>query len=452
MNVEPAAWISSRKDVLSLLWGMLAFHSWLSWKETGGRALRTRTCMIYALAVLSKPMMITLPALWLVMDFSGVHELRKNGAGFIKNSLRDYWPYAVIGITITLTTFWGGGPDVVRIGYQKDWARAIGHYGYYMSELFWPHNLGMKNPFQPMIYSAGNLALGGAAILVSAGTLLFRKKWPILFLGAYWFLITLIPITGMLQPGDRFFYLPGLGLLVAFGSIFISAGRYRKFTAFVLAILLLGFSTRSWAHVRTWMSNESYYQHALQVNPQNTLALNNLAAEHLQKERYAQADRFIEQVLQLDPNNAMAHSNRGLILAHQGEAQRALESYLKGAHLDPKAPEIASNLGDAYTRMGKYALAHDWYDRALELRPLDAECYYDKGNAYLHERKPLLASVEYKKALALRPRAEYYNNLAQAQIMTGDWVNAKDHLLKALDLDPEHENSVKTLKQYFQKE
>lgn len=303
-HVESVAWVSERKDTLSTFFGMLALLAYAKYARE--RSLRQGVFVALALAasLLSKQMLMTLPFVFLLLDY---WPLGRRDWG---RAVTEKLPFFALTIAAVTIAFVGQSelkamqsteavPMGARIG------NAIVAYAAYVGKLVWPVKLSALYPFEPP--AGGAVALGALVLLaITAAAFVLRRKAPYLIVGWLWFLGTLVPVIGIIQIGvqsmaDRYTYFPFIGLFIALVWGIGDLVREKQTLAVVTAALLLILTALAWRQTRYWRSNEALFEHAIAVTGPNpgmeyslgqTLALTN-------------------------PDKSLVHSRRGLELANK---------------------------------------------------------------------------------------------------------------------------------------
>jgi tetratricopeptide (TPR) repeat protein len=410
-RVESVAWIAERKDVLSMLlaWGTLG--AWIRYVRGPTRRRFAAALLLFAGAVLSKSMLVTLPGVLLLLDFWPLGRL---GLGW-RTLLREKLPFVALAAVCAAITYQASGgavaPDTM-VGPGQRLANAIVAYVRYLGLLAWPTGLAIFYPYRA--WQASTVALAGATLsALTLGALAVRQRAPWVTMGWFWYVFTLFPVSGIVQAGsqsmaDRFTYLPSVGIAIALvwsADALVSRRRLPAWAlaagAVALGALLLGLSRRQ---VMTWRDSETVFRHAIAVTGDNYLAQNQL----------------------------------GEALASQQRFAAAAPHYAESARLNPTYPEAQNNLGNAKLRLGLPAEAEPHFQRAIALDPLFAEPHNGLGTV-LSGRGDLAGAVaEFHAALARR--AEYPEalvNLGHALRRQGDFAGSADAYRRVVDLRPD---------------
>ncbi len=393
LRVESVAWISERKDLLCACFWLLTVAAYGAWVRRGGGRRYAAVVALFALALLSKPMAVTLPAVLLLLDFwplrrlASWHDLRARSV--------EKLPLFALALASAVITWkaqsaLGATMSASALPWSERWANAAISVVLYLRDAVWPTALAV---FYPHPASVGGridrpVALAAAAGLfaVSALALAQRRRRPWLTTGWFAYLVLLLPVAGLLQVGsqaraDRYTYLPLLGIFVIVASFAgelvrrpqeTRGARRARLAAAVVAlaaITLLSVACRR--QLATWQSSRTLYERALTVTEGNWLAWNNLGNVLFGAGDARGAQRCFAAALRIKPDHADAWYNSGVARARLGELEAAIAAYQEALRLDPGNADGWVNLGTAEEVNGRLAPAVESYRRALALRPED---------------------------------------------------------------------------------
>ncbi len=347
LHVESVAWISERKDVLSAFFWMLTL---LAYARYAARPAISRYLAVFcalAAGLMAKPMLVTLPAVLLLLDIWPLNRLVKRGWKWCLLEKLPLIGLAVGSAVITLIAQKGGGA-VRSLEALSPWDRAgnaILAYAGYIAKMFRPIELAIFYPLRPEGITGPRV--GGAALLIASVTVLvflWGRSRPYFLVGWLWYLGTLIPVIGIVQVGsqamaDRYTYIPliGLFIIIAWGLPDLLPMRqgYRLGLAGATAIAMVGIMTLTFQQVGYWKNSATLFAHTLRVTQ----------------------------------NNALAHTHLGLALSQSGRLRAAIAEYQKALALSPIQPRIHNNLGVALYRSGEASAAVAHFRAALAIRP-----------------------------------------------------------------------------------
>jgi tetratricopeptide (TPR) repeat protein len=471
LHVESVAWISERKDVLSTFYWMLtllAYSSYVKSVETGGeeservegcRGERATTAprplvpvhprplasfhrfiaaryflvlVLFALGLMAKPMLVTLPFVLLLLDYWPLNRLRFQP--FSLSPFKEKIPLFALSAASCLITFYAqrAGGSVKSMEFAPFPTRVLNSLAatvIYIRKMFWPNDLAVFYPYNrtPTLLWYG---LGAGLLLAAVSFLVIyeSRRRPFLAVGWFWYLGTLIPVIGLVQVGDqayadRYTYIPliGLFIMLAWGVPKLLAGR--RFGSVVMRFAggSVVLACMIWSRVQLgyWQDDITLWRHALAVAPDSLVAHNNLALDLSRQGQIEEALGHFDAALRLEPRYEPAR-----------KAQRLLRGQL---HLKQGASWYAQgNLGEAVKQ----------YRAALQLVPDDALGYYELGAMLLQEEKRGPAFLDeavqcFHQSLALQPRlVKAHSALALALLEQGQRESAAAEFKQALALDP----------------
>jgi tetratricopeptide (TPR) repeat protein len=468
LHVESVAWISERKDVLSTFFWILTMWMYLLYVERQRLSRYILVLFSFALGLMAKPMLVTLPCVLLLLDYWPLQRFRlsqphddtpatiqtskERGVPTLRLFLEKI-PFFALAAASSMVTFFvqrsSGAvtaldvfPVKIRI------ANALVSYVKYMGMMIWPRGL-VVFYLHPGKSLPGWHAVGAGLLLVCLSVALIRaaRRHQYLPVGWFWYLGTLVPVIGLVQVGmqamaDRYTYVPliGLFIIVAWGVYDLVKGRrYQQVTlALAAGLVLLGVMTSAWLQVRHWKNSATLFKHALTINAKNYLAHNNLGAALIQQGEIEEGISHYIKALEIHPNYWLAHSNLGGYLVGQGEVEKAMYHCSEALRLNPNSPETHTNLGLALALQGRFEEATTHYFEALRLRPEYAPAHRNLGLALERLGRPQEALSHYAEAMRFKPDfVEAYLNLATVFTEQGNVAAASEQYQKALEIKPD---------------
>ena len=462
MHVESVAWVSERKDVLAATFWMLTMWAYVGYVRRPGAFRYGVMALALTLGLLAKPMVATLPVILLLLDVWPLKRAAASGSGRAewRALLLEKAPLLALAAAFlawTLAAQRGIGAVVTleALPFPVRLANASISLVTYIAKLIWPSGLAVFYPFAGE--SSVWLPLAGAAALVAASLLVwhFAARKPHLIVGWLWYLVTLIPVIGLVQVGshamaDRFTYLPAIGLFLivawegpeVLSRIFRS--RYVAVAAGLAVVLALAVAART--QVGSWRTSETLWDRALAVTTNNFRAHAGLAEVRSGQNRIDEAIAHYSEAVRLAPDEAEWHVNLGLLLVRKGEIARAAESFERAVRLRPRDAESYNNLGAMLARLGRTPEAIAAYARALEIKPQYALARRNLGLALAsHGDIPggIAACLE---ALRLSPNeAAWHYEVAVMLLGQRRIEDARVQLNDTLRLDATHEGARQTL-------
>ena len=404
----------------------------------------------FALGLLSKNMLVTLPFVLLLLDYWPLNRLSGFSPRILLRRVAEKIPLFVLTVGSCVATALVPekliAADKLPFGLRME--NAVVSYVIYLWQMIYPSGLAClyPNPTNdlPLWQVAGAL---GLLLAISGAAWAFRRTHPWLVVGWLWYLGMMIPVIGIVQisyyaHAGRYTYLPQIGLYVmlTWAAADCCAGwRHRRVVlgvvaTMVMAALMVGASI----HTSYWRDSESLWTHTLACTSGNYIAYNNLGNALLQKGHVNEAIAQYQKALQINPNRADADINLGNALIRKGSVDEAIAHYQKALQIKPDFAGAYYNLGDALIRKGSVNEAIAQYQKALQIKPDYAEAHVNLGNALLQKGSVDEALAHYQRALQIKPDfAEAHYNLGDALIRKGSVDQAIAHFQRALEIDPD---------------
>jgi tetratricopeptide (TPR) repeat protein len=427
MHVESVAWIAERKDVLSALFWLLSTLAYARYTRNSSPSYYALALGLFALGLMAKPMLVTLPLVLLLLDVWPLGRTRlcppARGPGGRPVSLAwllaEKLPWlglAALSSLVTLAAQTAGGAvkDLSLHTLATRAATALVAYAAYAWKALWPSDLAVFYP-HPLVWPVWQVA--GAAVFVvavSALALANARRRPWLAVGWLWYLGTLVPVIGLVQIGnqwraDRYSYLPliGLFILVSWGaSELLSRWRHSRSALAVAGaaiVALCGVTTA--AQVQHWRSTETLFQRALAATPDNYVAHTALASERAREGKLALAIDGYRTALGINPDYGVAHYNLAKALVLENRLDEAVVHFRALLELRPDDPEAHFILGYVAQRQGDLAQAAAHLTSGLALEPDAVEARTQLGVAELQLGRTREAVRSFRRALAVDPDA-----------------------------------------------
>ena len=432
LHVESVAWIAERKDLLStlcLLGSIWAYSQYVSARAAAPENRRRAgghyglALGLFAAGLMSKPMLVTLPCLLLLLDYWPLQ--RGSGGANSESGNRPAWLWLLIeklpffalsgaACVVTLFAQHAGGAikGIEQVPLTLRGLNALSAYGTYLRQFLWPNPLCVfyPLPLEPPFF----LASVGVLLLVGLTALSFswRRTSPWLLTGWLWFVGSLVPVIGLVQVGaqghaDRYTYIPSIGFFCALVwgvHHLLSRRRHGKWIGHGLAAASLAACLAlTVGQLRCWRDNVQLFAHALAHTRNNAPAQNNLGVALSNLGRAQEALEHYREAIRLQPANAQARFNLGVELANSGQLEAAAEQFSEALHRDPQNASLLNNLGSVLAQQGKYPEALDQFRLAMRSNPQYAKSYVNAAAAYqaLGQAEPAIA--HYQAALSLSP-------------------------------------------------
>jgi Flp pilus assembly protein TadD len=505
IHVESVAWAAERKDVLSTFFWMLTMGAYVYYVERPGYKRYLFVLAFFLLGLMSKPMLVTLPFVLLLLDFwplkrfeqrmsapkvraavskmasadkrkekskkksalKSAAETQNPQAGtgqwtWIRPLLWEKIPLFVLTALSCILTYLAQekGGLVVPIKVLPLGARisnAFISYIHYIAKMIWPVDLAF---FYPLPWMQPLWQVIGAAMLFLAASFMairWAKRFPYLMVGWLWYVGTLVPVIGIVQVAtqamaDRYTYVPliGLFIIIAWGiPELLRRWRWRK-EALVAASasILLCLTTVTYVQVGYWQNSLTLFDHTLRVTNENSLIYNNRGALYVSLGNYIQAIADLDRAIEINPKYAQAYSNRGAAYDSLGNFTRAIQDYDRAIEIAPQYAKAYSNRGNAYINIGNYIQAIADLDRAIKINPKYANAYNNRGFAFGKLGNFTRAIQDYDRAIEINPKyAEAYVNRGGAYCLLGKNEHGIDDLKTAVKLGSEDaKNLLRSLK------
>jgi tetratricopeptide (TPR) repeat protein len=461
LHVESVAWISERKDVLSTLFLLLTLRAYAGYAKRGGTGRYLAVLLFFILGLLSKPMLVTLPFVLLLLDFWPLRrtpfELEDTAPaeGTAKASIRrlllEKAPLALLAALFSLVTFLaqrsGGSVSPYPPGSRV--ANAVFSYAAYLGKTAWPDALAMFYPYpsiggglSPFNVACAALALGALTFVAVRGA----RRRPWLFTGWFWYVGTLVPVIGLVQAGrqgmaDRYTYVPLIGIFIAVAWAVparIAQARYGKpLLAGLGMAVLVALAAATSLQASHWRDSRTLFAHAIEVVPDNWLANDVMGLLLVKEERFDEAERFLLASLRVNPEQDDAWNNLGIISMKRGRIEEAAGRFSRSLDILPGNGFACLNLGNIRMMQGDRRQAIAYYAQAIAKLPENPEARYNLASALSGEGRIDEAVGQYRAALALRPDyAAAHNNLGNDLLRQGKTDEAIRHLREAVRLDP----------------
>lgn len=506
LRVESVAWISERKDVLCVLFWMLSLGAFARFAQNRSsrenRAANTDSAVpvpgsrlwtldygpalfFFALSLMSKPMTVTLPGVFLLLDFWPLQRWRR---GVWRPLLTEKIPFFLLSALACVVTYISqknAGMMKELVGVSLSWDLRLGNALVacvrYLAKLFWPADLCAFYP-HPGRWPFPDVLLAGLLLLaLSALAFALRRQRPYLFTGWLWFLGTLVPVIGLIQVGaqgmaDRYSYIPSIGILIPVVWEFHRLGvswRCRNLVggiaggALLLACVLL---TRH--QITFWRNGVCLWQRAVAVTENNYDAHNRLGRALYARGSFAEAVREFQEAIRLNPAFAEPWCSLGQAFAAQGRMDEAIIACEKAllvrpgfvaahnnlsdfflrvgrqdeamvhcrlaAEIEPDSVTVQNNLANALALAGQFVDAVAHFQKALDIQPNNAIVHANLGSVLLRMRRPDEAILHFRLALDLQPdSAETHNNLGGALLAKGLITEAVHEFRAAAKLQPD---------------
>jgi protein O-mannosyl-transferase len=524
LHVESVAWISERKDVLSSFFWMLSMAAYTRYAEQVCLKRYLLVLLFFIPGLLAKPMLVTLPLIFLLMDYwplgrirfgepaqlrpskpadpaEPVRKGRKKRKGAPGNNRQpeerlksfdlrlavEKIPLIVLSAVMSLVAYLaqqreGAVAPLQAVPLFERLSNACVSYVIYLWKMIWPAGLVFFYPRQSwslIEVLASVLFLAGVTFL----SLRFARRFPYLLFGWLWYVVTLLPVIGLIQIGDaamadRYTYIPLIGPFIAlvWGAHDLSARLpHRKIALSVLAAAVLSACMAlTYIQVGQWQNTISLFTHAVSKTPGNYRVYTLLGEWYTKQGQTEGALSQFQKAVELNPRSSYAQYNIGKILLSKGktdeaverfkqiagqadyfawaqyelgsislsrgDADRAIDYFERGIRTGKLYPELCARMADALLMKGRIDEALQYTLRALERQADDAKLHYNAGNLLIGKGRVSEAIAHFREAVRLSPEySRAHNNLGSALLLEGRTEEAAQQFQEAIRIDPNYE-------------
>ncbi|HUN53747.1 MAG TPA: tetratricopeptide repeat protein [Smithella sp.] len=460
-HVESVAWISERKDVLSAFFWMLTLCLYVYYTEKPCIKRYLPVVFSFVLALLSKPMVVTLPFILLLLDYWPLNRLesqtnataqaddepasinkgkKKNKADKAASKknipptqaqklpetkiagiipiwhLWEKIPFFVLSAVMIIITLYNPNQSQTSqhaLSLGSRFANAPVAFVTYLVKTLWPYDLSVFYPFSDQIPAWQVVGATLLIIAISAAAVVMAKRLPYILMGWLWFAITILPVIGIIQlssitpyaMADRYHYLPSIGLavMIAWGVPFLFRQEVtRKNILFPAGLAVLAImAILSWRQCGYWRDSITLFNHSLRVTNDNYLAHSNLCDALIGEGKIREAIAHCSETIRINPDYYIAYNNRGNAYSKLGMYQQTIEDLNQAIRLNPQSFEALNNRGSAYIKLGQNQLAMADLNEAIRLNPDYALSYANRAAVYLNQGQKELGCRDAQRACSL---------------------------------------------------
>lgn len=383
LHVESVAWASERKDLLSGLFWILTMGAYVRYTRSPSMNRYLLVLVLFVLGLLSKPMVVTLPFVLLLLDY---WPLKRLGGGnsvpglSFSSALLEKVPLMLLSFGSSIITYHvqqaaGAMASTDRLPLVLRLENAIVSLVRYLGKTFWPSDLAVFYPHPGMALSVSTVLLSGVILgTVTMFTWLWRKRSPYLFVGWFWFLGTLVPVLGIVQVGaqamaDRYMYLPLIGpaLMIGWFGAEMVAHSLRRIVGVAAVLGLVALLIVSRVQVGYWQNTETLFQHAAKTTERNWVAHYNLGLTYAEGNRYEEALHHYVKTIEYAPRFVPVYYELGNVLLHLGRDEDAISYLRRSIALDSTYAKAFVDLGVALCRVGRPDEALQYFEQAYRL-------------------------------------------------------------------------------------
>ncbi|MBK7875737.1 MAG: tetratricopeptide repeat protein [Planctomycetes bacterium] len=447
-HVESVAWIAERKDVLSTAFGLVSLLAWERWARSGSRAGYALALVLLALGLCTKPMLVTWPFVLLLLDAWPFRRTDRGWALLVVEKL----PFFALAAASAVLTWWaqsssGAVQSLELIPLEWRLANVVLSYGRYLLHTVWPVDLIVHYPHPGPTIAMRDVTLS-AVVLVGAlvGGFATRAKAPWLWLGACFFVGTLVPVIGLVQVGgqamaDRYSYVPLFGVFLAVTwSVAEWAARNpsaRKLVALVAVLAVAAQFVLARAQVGTWKNSFTLGAEVVRVAPYSSWGWNLVAQHQMVNGNFVDAAANLEKSVAAQPGDPHAWHMYGKALYVLNEHGAAEDAFRRALALQPANPAFLNHLAEVLLTTNRPAEAAPLVQRALELDERYSGAHLNQGRLLLLSSDFDGAEREFRRAVELLPSfTPARNQLARLLMRRGEHAGALKEIEAVLGYVP----------------
>jgi tetratricopeptide (TPR) repeat protein len=448
LHVESVAWVTERKDTLSTLFWLLTMLAYLRYVEQPATGRYVAVYVLYALGLMTKPMLVTLPFVLILLDYWPLNRF-PNSRFSALNSFYEKMPLFILSVVSCVVAYVAQktGGSVVRFGAITLGTRienALISYCEYIVKMFKPVGLAVFYPHPVKELAVGEVAVSLAVLAAVTIAVILLRRRRYLLVGWLWYLGTLVPVIGIVQVGgqamaDRYTYIPLTGLfimLVWLISDIMAQWRYRKvFVSLAGSAILAVLGVMTFVQVGYWRDTMTLFQHTAAVTKDNFVAHSILGVRFAENGDYAAAMHAFDVILKATPKDADTLYNVAKSLDVQGKTDEAIEYYNRVLSIVPDDPDTHKALALIEARRKNYERAIELYKEGLSKKPDDGGLHGGLGSLYLQMERVDDAIPELERGVKLKEDSSIYGNLGSAVLEKGDIDKATEYFNKAIKLD-----------------
>jgi len=451
INVESVAWVAERKNVLCTFFFFLTLWAYGWYVQKPGWKRYLAVVLLFAAGLASKPMVITLPFVLLLLDYWPLARSRSWSRLVVEKLL--LLALSAGSALITMRAQQAGGALRTTV-FSARLANALYAYATYLWKMVWPARLAPMYPHPGGALSGWQVVLAAIVLIaITAAVWKFRER-RYLLTGWLWFLGTLVPVIGLVQVGDaamadRYAYIPLIGIfvMIAFGAADLAERtKPGNWPAVPAAVALISLAVVTHRQIDYWQSNADLWTHTLAVTQENFIAEDNLGGALILEGKEDQAQPHFAQAARINPRDAMSRSNLGTYFQTHSQPRQAIAEYEAAVGLtsDPGLlAQIYQNLGAAYRALGEDPQARESFMHALRLNPNQSNAWLGLGLLARKVGNTTEAVSDLSRSLELQPTAQAYFELGQTLAQSGRVPEALDSYRRALQLAPDFSEAQK---------
>jgi Flp pilus assembly protein TadD len=495
LHVESVAWVAERKDVLSTFFWILTMGAYVFYVERRGIQRYLPVFLLFALGLMAKPMLVTLPFVLLLLDYwplgrfyaekpklcdvtdGAAPENRKRKKKKTKEAQRKditgvrireeeetrwsvlrsliwekipLFALSAVSSAITLVNQQAVGAmsSLKAIPLDTRIANSLFSYVSYIWKMIWPQNLAVIYPHPGMLPPWQVLGAGILLAVITLAVIWKSKSFPYLTVGWLWYLGTLVPVIGLVQVGvqamaDRYTYIPfvGLFIIVAWGVPGLLQKWQRRKAIIILSasITLSALIISTSLQLHHWQDSITLFRHAIEVTRHNSIAHYNLGTAMASRGNLDKAILHYTEAIRINPNDEKAYNNMGNALFKQGKTKESIVNLQEALRINPDYAEAHYNLGTIMSSEGGIQKAIFHLMESLRLKPDYEEAHFNLANIFISQNMINEAITHYAEAIRINPDDEKaHNNMGNALRTQGRFSEAIAHYQNALRIRPDY--------------
>jgi protein O-mannosyl-transferase len=413
VHVESVARISERKDVLSAFFWMLTLCLYVYYTEKPVIKRYLVLLFSFILALLCKPMVITLPVIMILLDYWPLKRFESQKGNWFVWQLKEKLPLFILSAVFSFITFYARYEQAANYNSLPLSFRiqnAFVFFTTYLRKMFWPNDLALCYPVTDQLIPWQVWGSVFLIIVISVAVIATARRLPYLFVGWSFYTIMILPVLGIGQVGihwlhDHYTYLPSIGIsMMLLWGIPLLCPRedIRKKILFPISTALIAIlAVLTWQQCSYWKNSITLFRHDLLVTKDNYLSLDNLGRALAANGRIKEAIGHYDEAIRLKPYYPYPYSNRGSAYAQLGLYQRAIQDFDEATRLNPDYAEPYLNRGAAYGDLGQDQLAIENFTKAIRLKPDYTNAYFNRGLTYLRHGEKRLGCYDAQKVCEL---------------------------------------------------
>jgi tetratricopeptide (TPR) repeat protein len=414
--VESVAWISERKDVMSALFWMLTLCLYVYYTEKPAVKRYLLVLLGFVLALMSKPMVVTLPVVMILLDYWPLKRFELKKDNWILWQLKEKMPFFILSAVFSIMTVYAHQNNASKIfPLVSRLANAPVAFVTYLEKTFIPHDMAVLYPFTEHLPLWQVIGTAMLILVITTFVIAMAKRLPYLFVGWLWFAITITPVIGIIKMSmaspysmaDRYHYLPSIGIaiILAWGiPTLFKTEELRKKILFPTAIAVLAMlAILTWRQCSYWKNSSTLFSHVLRVTKNNYIAHSHLGYVLFTEGKINEAIDHYNKAINIKSDYAAVYNNRGAVYYTLGQYQQAVDDYNMAIRLQPDYIDAYNNRGAVYYAVGQYQRAIYDYDIAIYGKPDYVDAYFNRGIVLAKLNQYNMAILNYNKVIQLNP-------------------------------------------------